>query len=102
MRPFGRHAAHVAIRFYQLTFSAFAGRQCRFLPTCSDYADEAIAKHGVWPGGWMGLARLCRCHPWGGSGFDPIPPTRPIRARWFIPWRYGRWRGPGDAASQPR
>ncbi len=68
-----RRAAHALIRFYQLTLSSLIGRQCRYLPTCSAYADEAIARHGLWAGAWMGTARMCRCHPWGGSGFDPPP-----------------------------
>ncbi len=89
----GRYVARRLIRLYQLTFSALLGNQCRYNPTCSHYADEAIARHGVWAGGWMGAARLCRCHPWGGSGFDPVPPAPP-GARWDRPWRYGRWRGP--------
>ena len=61
------------IRAYQLTLSALAGRRCRYLPTCSDYAAEAIRKHGAWHGTAMGVARVCRCHPWGQSGFDPVP-----------------------------
>ena len=61
------------IRAYQLTLSALAGRRCRYLPTCSDYAAEAIRKHGAWHGTAMGFARVCRCHPWGQSGFDPVP-----------------------------
>jgi uncharacterized protein len=90
-----RRGAHFLIRFYQLTFSAFLGRQCRYLPTCSQYMDEAITRHGLWPGGWMGVARLCRCHPWGGHGFDPVPNEAPAKAYWWRPWTYGRWRG-GD------
>jgi uncharacterized protein len=88
-----RHAAHGLIRFYQLTVSALLGRQCRYLPTCSHYADETIARHGLWAGGWMGAARFCRCSPWGGSGYDPPPVERPPGA-WWAPWRYGRWRTP--------
>lgn len=87
-----RHTAHFLIRFYQLTLSAFVGRQCRHLPTCSDYADEAIQKHGLWVGGWMGLARIVRCRPGGTSGYDPVPDTPPRGAGAFTPWRYGRWR----------
>jgi hypothetical protein len=86
-----RRLARGFVRAYQLTFSAIFGRQCRYLPTCSDYADEAIARHGVWAGGWMALARICRCHPWGGSGHDPVPELPRESARWYLPWRYGRW-----------
>jgi uncharacterized protein len=87
-----RRAAHALIRFYQLTLSSLIGRQCRYLPTCSAYADEAIERHGLWAGSWMGLARVCRCHPWGGSGYDPPPDRPPMRASWAQPWRYGHWR----------
>ena len=87
-----RHLAHLAIRAYQLTLSAALGRHCRYLPTCSHYCDDAIQQHGVWAGGWMGAARICRCHPWGDSGYDPAPETLPPAARWWRPWRYGRWR----------
>jgi putative membrane protein insertion efficiency factor len=88
-----RRGAHFLIRFYQLTLAAFLGRHCRYLPTCSQYMDEAITRHGLWPGGWMGVARLCRCHPCGGHGFDPVPIDTPARADWWRPWTYGRWRG---------
>jgi putative membrane protein insertion efficiency factor len=91
MNRAGRQIAHAAIRIYQLTFSAMAGRQCRHLPTCSDYTDEAIGRHGFWAGGWMGLARICRCHPWGTAGYDPITSDLPPKARWYLPWRYGAW-----------
>ena len=61
------------IRFYQLTLSAFIGRRCRYLPTCSEYAGDAIRQHGAARGVALGFARMCRCHPWGQSGFDPVP-----------------------------
>jgi hypothetical protein len=61
------------------------------LPTCSEFTDEAIARHGLWAGGWMGAARICRCHPWGTSGFDPVPETLPPGGHWLQPWRYGQW-----------
>jgi len=89
-----RHAAHAAIRAYQLTLSGLIGRQCRYLPTCSAYTDEAIERHGVWAGSWMGAARICRCQPWGGSGYDPPPAALPGGANWMQPWRYGVWRAP--------
>jgi uncharacterized protein len=62
------------IRIYQLTLSSIMGRQCRFLPTCSDYARQAIEIHGALGGGVLATKRICRCHPWGGEGFDPVPP----------------------------
>jgi hypothetical protein len=61
------------IKLYRVTLSAFMGRQCRFLPTCSDYADQAIARYGAVEGGKLATKRICRCHPWGGSGYDPVP-----------------------------
>jgi putative membrane protein insertion efficiency factor len=91
---FSRLSAHWLIRAYQLTLSSVVGRNCRHLPTCSDFMDAAIARHGVWAGGWMGLARVCRCNPWGTSGFDPVPASLPGQAHWMQPWRYGRWRQP--------
>jgi putative membrane protein insertion efficiency factor len=92
--PLLRSAAHILIRFYQLTLSALVGRWCRHLPSCSSYMDEAIQKHGAWPGGWMGLARLCRCRPGGTSGYDPVPSRLATSASALTPWRYGQWRGP--------
>jgi len=92
-RSAARSAAHLAIRGYQLTLSGLVGRHCRHLPSCSDYADEAIRRHGLWAGGWMGLARFCRCGPGGTSGLDFVCRAVPPDARWYAPWRYGRWRG---------
>jgi uncharacterized protein len=89
-----RRLAHGAIRAYQLTLSALFGRHCRHLPTCSCYMDEAIQRHGVWAGGWIGAARLWRCRPFGTSGYDPVPDQAPEGASVLKPWRYGRWRGP--------
>ena len=62
-----------AIALYRVTLSPLIGANCRHLPTCSDYAREAIETNGAWKGGWLTLARLCRCHPWGSHGFDPAP-----------------------------
>jgi len=61
------------IRVYQFTLSPFLGGSCRFLPTCSAYAVEAINTHGAWRGSRLALRRLARCHPLGTSGFDPVP-----------------------------
>ncbi|MCI4677931.1 membrane protein insertion efficiency factor YidD [Rhodoblastus acidophilus] len=80
------------IQLYRVTLSSVAGRNCRYLPTCSAYMDDAIARHGLWGGGWMGFARICRCHPLGDSGFDPVPPSLPRGADALHPWRYGSWR----------
>jgi putative membrane protein insertion efficiency factor len=88
-----RNVGRLLVKAYQLTLSPLIGFHCRHLPTCSQYADEAIARHGLWAGGWMTLARLTRCQPYGTSGLDFVPGSAPERARWFLPWRYGRWRG---------
>ena len=61
------------IRFYQRYVSPMLPPACRFTPTCSHYAIEAIQKHGALKGLWLALRRLLRCHPWGGSGYDPVP-----------------------------
>ena len=62
------------IRFYQVALSPLLGQNCRFYPTCSHYMYEAIEKHGVATGGWMGIKRLLRCHPWyKGDLIDPVP-----------------------------
>ena len=86
-------AAHWAIRGYQLGLSGLVGRQCRHLPSCSEYTDEAIQRHGFWAGGWMGFARICRCGPFGTHGIDNVPETLPESSGWYKPWTYGRWRG---------
>jgi putative membrane protein insertion efficiency factor len=70
------HGVRAAHRAYKLTLSPLIGRQCRFLPTCSDYAAEALIMHGPWRGGLLAVKRVCRCNPWGGSGYDPVPPPR--------------------------
>jgi uncharacterized protein len=65
------------IRSYQLFLSPILPPACRYLPSCSDYAAEAIEKHGALAGTWLAMRRLGRCHPWGGSGYDPVPEPRP-------------------------
>ena len=66
----------VAHRAYKLTLSPWIGRTCRFLPTCSDYAAEALIVHGPVRGSYLAARRLCSCHPWGRSGYDPVPPRK--------------------------
>lgn len=61
------------IRFYQRFISPLTPPSCRFTPTCSQYAVEALRKHGPLKGLWLAVKRLLRCHPWGGSGYDPVP-----------------------------
>lgn len=88
-RAFGR----ALVKGYRYTLSPLIGLHCRHLPTCSDYADQALARHGLWAGSWMTLARLCRCQPWGTSGLDFVCQELPGPSRWYLPWRYARWRG---------
>ena len=64
----------LALRAYKLTLSPLIGRQCRYLPTCSEYMAQALIVHGPWRGFRLGAWRVCKCNPWGGSGFDPVPP----------------------------
>ncbi|MBV8593501.1 MAG: membrane protein insertion efficiency factor YidD [Caulobacteraceae bacterium] len=64
--------AHLA---YKRVVSPYIGNACRFSPTCSDYAAEALIVHGPWRGGLLAARRLARCHPFGGGGFDPVPPA---------------------------
>ncbi|CAN5393810.1 membrane protein insertion efficiency factor YidD [soil metagenome] len=60
-------------RFYKYAISPHLGPACRYTPTCSEYAMEAVQKYGPFKGGWMALKRISSCHPWGGSGYDPVP-----------------------------
>jgi putative membrane protein insertion efficiency factor len=64
-----------AIRLYQLTLAYFFVGACRYEPSCSAYAAEAVTRHGALRGSWLAAHRLCRCGPWGGRGFDPVPPA---------------------------
>lgn len=61
------------IKFYQFAISPYLAPSCRFTPTCSNYGLEAIKKHGTIKGTWLTIKRFLKCHPWGGSGYDPVP-----------------------------
>jgi putative membrane protein insertion efficiency factor len=90
------------IGLYRLALSpvlALAGR-CRHEPSCSAYAQDAVARHGLWAGGWMALARFIRCRPGGSWGYDPAPLQKPA-APWWAPWRHGDWRGGFRAPPPP-
>lgn len=63
----------VLIKGYQYLISPLLPKNCRYLPTCSEYAAEALKKHGAFCGVWLTARRVCSCHPWGGSGYDPVP-----------------------------
>ncbi|MEQ8389212.1 MAG: membrane protein insertion efficiency factor YidD [Alphaproteobacteria bacterium] len=67
--------AQALVLFYRGGISPFLPVSCRYVPSCSAYANEAIGTHGVWRGIWLTLRRLARCHPWGGAGYDPVPPA---------------------------
>ena len=92
-RRFGRGL----VLAYRYTLLALIGPRCRHLPSCSDYAEQAIMRFGLWAGGWMALARILRCHPFGSHGLDFVPQSTPPGARWYLPWRYGRWRGTNES-----
>lgn len=98
-RLFGRGL----ITVYRYTLASLVGFRCRHLPSCSEYADQALERFGLWAGGWMTMARLLRCQPWGTAGLDFVPETLPEKSRWYLPWRYARWRGtnaePSSASS---
>ena len=61
------------VRLYRAALSPWLGMNCRFQPTCSSYAIEALQRYGALKGSWLALRRIGRCHPWGGSGYDPVP-----------------------------
>jgi putative membrane protein insertion efficiency factor len=65
--------ALLLVRFYQIAIRPLLPNACRYTPSCSEYATEAINKYGALKGVWMGLKRILRCHPWGGHGYDPVP-----------------------------
>lgn len=66
----------LAVRGYRYFLSPLLPASCRFHPSCSAYAEEALARHGVLRGGWLACRRLCRCAPWSAGGYDPVPPRR--------------------------
>ena len=68
-----KHVFIALVKFYQLVISPIFPPTCRYTPTCSEYTLQAIKEWGAWKGTWMGIKRLSTCHPWGGSGYDPVP-----------------------------
>jgi uncharacterized protein len=87
-----RMFAKAPVRAYRWTLKPLMGVECRHLPTCSQYALEAIDANGAWRGSWLALSRICRCHPWGTHGWDPAPNIKTDHHP-LAPWRYGRWSG---------
>lgn len=73
MKKILRNILLLPVYFYRYCISPFTPSACRYLPTCSQYMVEAVKKYGIIKGGWLGIKRLLRCNPWGGSGYDPVP-----------------------------
>jgi putative membrane protein insertion efficiency factor len=73
IRQAGIFMASIPIYFYRYCISPFTPASCRYTPSCSEYALQAIKKYGPFRGGWLAIKRISRCHPWGGSGYDPVP-----------------------------
>jgi putative membrane protein insertion efficiency factor len=71
-------ALRALVRVYQLGVSPVLGPRCRYLPSCSSYALEALDLHGPWRGSCYAIRRIARCHPWGGSGYDPVPAVKDV------------------------
>ena len=65
------------IGLYRYLVSPFLGPNCRYTPTCSEYAQTSVMRFGVFKGGWLALKRIVSCHPWGNSGYDPVPEIKP-------------------------
>ena len=76
MNPIGQ-AMRGTIRLYQLVVSPILPASCRFMPSCSSYAMDAIQRHGPLAGSWLATKRICRCHPWNDGGYDPVPEPSP-------------------------
>ena len=86
-----RAVVKAPVHAYRWTLKPLVGWECRHLPTCSAYALEAIDRNGAWRGSWLAISRVCRCHPWGSEGLDPVPDITRVHHP-LAPWRYGRWR----------
>lgn len=94
-RSLAQQAAIGAVRVYQYTLSPMIGPCCRYAPTCSHYTCEAIEKHGLLGGIALGAARILRCNPWGGSGYDPVPEISPFKR---LRTRFATMRGPRESS----
>lgn len=67
------------VKFYQVAISPYTPSSCRYQPTCSHYTIEALKTHGLFTGGWLSIKRIASCHPWGGSGYDPVPTKEDLK-----------------------
>ncbi|MEC8683888.1 MULTISPECIES: membrane protein insertion efficiency factor YidD [Leeuwenhoekiella] len=76
MKDFAKKALIFPIRLYQRFLSPLLPPSCRYEPTCSHYSVEAIQRHGIFKGSWLAIKRIASCNPWGGSGYDPVPPAK--------------------------
>src|ERR1039458_10803665 len=85
-----RLAGRALVTVYRYTLAPLIGPRCRHLPSCSEYADEALTRFGLWAGGWMALSRILRCQPFGTHGLDFVPADLPAGARWWVPRGCGR------------
>ena len=92
MEKYLKAVAKAPVYFYRYVISPLIGPRCRHLPTCSQYALDAIDLNGVWIGGWLAAGRIARCHPWGSSGFDPAPDLSQAHIPFWAPWRAFRYR----------
>lgn len=90
-RQVARAVVKAPIHVYRWTLKPLIGMECRHLPTCSEYALDAIDRNGPWRGAWLAFSRILRCRPGGTSGYDPAPDISAARHP-FAPWRYGRWK----------
>lgn len=97
-----RLAGRILVIAYRYTLSPLIGPRCRHAPSCSEYAEESVMRFGLWAGSWMALARIIRCQPWGTHGLDFVPADVPANAKWWLPWRYGRWRGTNEVPPSPQ
>lgn len=73
MRKLAIFIVLLPVRFYRLFISPLFPSSCRYTPSCSEYAVQAVQKHGPFKGSWLAIKRILRCHPWGGHGYDPVP-----------------------------
>ena len=102
IRAVPRSIGRGLVKLYRYTFSPLVGFHCRHLPTCSEYADQAIERFGLWAGGWMTAGAAAALSSLRDPGLDFVPEALPADSRWYMPWRYGRWRGTNAGPSRPR